>query len=258
MFNWIRAARTRRPAPSRSTHSRTRSRLALEPLEDRTTPTVSSITSNFNGTAIPAGDYLWFSSVAKVSGLGNTPAARSTSPSQNDLLHGQWDPVLTGRSGQHDHALTRRTPRPPRTSPAAGKSRAPAVSAATSSSRGCRISSPVGCLGGSRTLSGRGTSPRIQQGSRSTGSGQPLPTAVQFGFERAWGQGVGPPPMFTTIRTMLARPKTTGSLLSAARRGRRLELHGSLSATESVVPTVSLHPRKLSPGMCTSTPTRMA
>ena len=74
MFNWIRASRTRRPAPSRSTHSRTRSRLALEPLEDRTTPTVSSITSNFNGTAIPAGDYLWFSSVAKVSGLGTTPA----------------------------------------------------------------------------------------------------------------------------------------------------------------------------------------
>ena len=74
MFNWIRINRTRRPSPSRSAHSRTPSRLALEPLEDRTTPTVSSITSNFNGTAIPAGDYLWFSSVAKVSGLGTTPA----------------------------------------------------------------------------------------------------------------------------------------------------------------------------------------
>src|SRR5262249_36712952 len=42
---------------------------ALEALEDRTTPTVSAITSNFNGTAIPAGDYLWFNSVAKVSGV---------------------------------------------------------------------------------------------------------------------------------------------------------------------------------------------
>ncbi|MBN9524085.1 carboxypeptidase regulatory-like domain-containing protein [bacterium] len=33
------------------------------------TPTVSSVTSNFNGTAIPAGDYLWFNSVAKVTGV---------------------------------------------------------------------------------------------------------------------------------------------------------------------------------------------
>lgn len=35
---------------------------------------VSSITANFNGTAIPSGDALWFSSVAKVSGLGSAPA----------------------------------------------------------------------------------------------------------------------------------------------------------------------------------------
>ncbi len=30
---------------------------------------MSTITSNFNGTAIPAGDYIWFNSVAKVSGV---------------------------------------------------------------------------------------------------------------------------------------------------------------------------------------------
>jgi hypothetical protein len=43
-------------------------------LEDRVVPsTVSSITSNFNGTAIRANDYLWFSSVAKVQGVGSAP-----------------------------------------------------------------------------------------------------------------------------------------------------------------------------------------
>jgi hypothetical protein len=46
----------------------------LEALEDRAVPsTVSSITSNFNGTAIPAGDTLWFSAVFKPSGLGTSP-----------------------------------------------------------------------------------------------------------------------------------------------------------------------------------------
>ena len=49
-------------------------RPSLELLEDRTTPsTLSTITSNFNGTAIPAGDTLWFNSVMKVSGLGSSP-----------------------------------------------------------------------------------------------------------------------------------------------------------------------------------------
>lgn len=33
----------------------------------------SSIVSNFNGTAIPAGDSIWFSSVLKVSGIGTSP-----------------------------------------------------------------------------------------------------------------------------------------------------------------------------------------
>jgi hypothetical protein len=32
-----------------------------------------SITSNFNGTPIPAGDWIWFNSVLKVHGLGNQP-----------------------------------------------------------------------------------------------------------------------------------------------------------------------------------------
>lgn len=47
---------------------------SLELLEDRTVPsTFSSIVSNFNGTAIPAGDTLWFTAVGKVNGLGSAP-----------------------------------------------------------------------------------------------------------------------------------------------------------------------------------------
>jgi hypothetical protein len=46
----------------------------LEGLEERMVPsTVSSITSNFNGNAIPAGDTIWFSSVGKISGVGSSP-----------------------------------------------------------------------------------------------------------------------------------------------------------------------------------------
>jgi hypothetical protein len=48
---------------------RRRCRLGVEPLEDRATPTVSTVVSNFNGTAIPQNDTVWFNSVAKVSGL---------------------------------------------------------------------------------------------------------------------------------------------------------------------------------------------
>jgi hypothetical protein len=50
----------------------TRSRVALgvHTLEDRTTPTVSSIGANFNKTAIPAGDTIWFSAVGQISGVG--------------------------------------------------------------------------------------------------------------------------------------------------------------------------------------------
>jgi hypothetical protein len=68
MLNWMRNSLV-------PTHaSKHRADLQAESLEDRTTPTVSAITSEFNGTAIPAGDSVWFSSVAKVSGLGATPA----------------------------------------------------------------------------------------------------------------------------------------------------------------------------------------
>src|SRR5437867_2043346 len=48
----------------------------LECFEDRMVPsTVSSITSSFNGTAIPAGDYLWFNSAFTASGLPKAAAA---------------------------------------------------------------------------------------------------------------------------------------------------------------------------------------
>jgi hypothetical protein len=51
-----------------------RARLSVTGLEDRTTPTATTITGNFNGTAIAAGDTVWFSSVGKVSGLGSSPS----------------------------------------------------------------------------------------------------------------------------------------------------------------------------------------
>jgi len=54
--------------------ARPRFQPALESLEDRAVPTTSSIISNFNSTAIPAGDSVWFSSVAKVSGVPSTGA----------------------------------------------------------------------------------------------------------------------------------------------------------------------------------------
>src|SRR5579864_7764708 len=47
--------------------------LGLESLEDRIVLSVTSITGNFNGTAIPANDFLWFSSVGKVQGVGSAP-----------------------------------------------------------------------------------------------------------------------------------------------------------------------------------------
>jgi hypothetical protein len=53
-----------------------RAGLGCEPLEDRVTPTASAITSNFNGTAIQAGNYLWFNSVAKVSGVTEPTTVR--------------------------------------------------------------------------------------------------------------------------------------------------------------------------------------
>src|SRR5947208_1438982 len=48
-------------------------RLNFEALEDRTVPsTVSSITGSFNGTAIPAGDAIWFDAAFTASGLPST------------------------------------------------------------------------------------------------------------------------------------------------------------------------------------------
>lgn len=45
-------------------------RLGLDVLEDRSTPTVSAITADFNGTSIAAGNTVWFNSAARVAGLG--------------------------------------------------------------------------------------------------------------------------------------------------------------------------------------------
>jgi hypothetical protein len=45
----------------------------VEGLEERAQPSVSTVVSNFNGTAIQPGSTLWFNSVMKVSGLGASP-----------------------------------------------------------------------------------------------------------------------------------------------------------------------------------------
>jgi hypothetical protein len=51
-------------------------RPSLECLEDRTVPsTFSSIASNFNGNAIPAGDSIWFNAGFKATGLGAGPVS---------------------------------------------------------------------------------------------------------------------------------------------------------------------------------------
>ena len=65
--------RTSRAAARRPSRTSVRWRPKLELLDDRIVPTVSSIASNFNGTAINAGSTVWFNSVLKVSGLGNSP-----------------------------------------------------------------------------------------------------------------------------------------------------------------------------------------
>jgi hypothetical protein len=58
----------------RAAPTRRRVRLAFDPLEERCVlSTTSAITANFNGSAIPAGDTLWFSSAVTVSGLPNAP-----------------------------------------------------------------------------------------------------------------------------------------------------------------------------------------
>jgi SdrD B-like domain len=57
--------------PNRMDKQRGRQRrLGLEALDDRVVPTVSTISSTFNGTKLAAGSTIWFSSVMKVTGLG--------------------------------------------------------------------------------------------------------------------------------------------------------------------------------------------
>jgi hypothetical protein len=51
-----------------------RARLDAECLEERAVMSTSSITANFNGTAIPAGSNLWFSASLQAGGLPNTGA----------------------------------------------------------------------------------------------------------------------------------------------------------------------------------------
>jgi hypothetical protein len=64
------------PPRPQSLRRQNRTQLGLETLEDRVVPsTVSSIASNFNGTAIPAGGSIWFNSAFKASGLGAGPVA---------------------------------------------------------------------------------------------------------------------------------------------------------------------------------------
>jgi hypothetical protein len=61
----------------------------LECLEVRLTPSsASTISSNFNGTPIAAGDTLWFSSVAKVNGLGSTPVTLHVTNGEIDFTAG--------------------------------------------------------------------------------------------------------------------------------------------------------------------------
>jgi hypothetical protein len=67
----LRIATSHRPGPKAPAR---RHPLRLEGLEERVVLSgLTSITGNFNGTAIPANDYLWFSSVGKVQGVGLAP-----------------------------------------------------------------------------------------------------------------------------------------------------------------------------------------
>src|SRR5205823_4727608 len=75
MKNWLpaflgefRVSRGRRKTAKRDAQHRFRP--SLEMLEDRAVPsTMSSLAGNFNGTAIPAGDTIWFNSSLTASGL---------------------------------------------------------------------------------------------------------------------------------------------------------------------------------------------
>ncbi|HEX3150262.1 MAG TPA: carboxypeptidase-like regulatory domain-containing protein [Gemmataceae bacterium] len=58
---------------TRRSKNRLDRRLNVETLETRDTPTASAISASFNGTKINAGSTIWFSAVAKFSGLGTAP-----------------------------------------------------------------------------------------------------------------------------------------------------------------------------------------
>jgi hypothetical protein len=72
---WIRSLFARLGSRRRvSHHARRQLQLAVERLEDRLQPSATSaIAANFNRIAIPAGDSIWFNSVAQVNGLGSKP-----------------------------------------------------------------------------------------------------------------------------------------------------------------------------------------
>ena len=62
-------------SPQRTIRNPRRTQLGLESLEGREVPsTVSSIAANFNPTAIPAGDVIWFNAAFTASGLSKTAA----------------------------------------------------------------------------------------------------------------------------------------------------------------------------------------
>jgi hypothetical protein len=63
---------------SQSQRNRRQCRLGVESLEDRTTPTVSTITSAFNGIAVDPGSTVWFNCAARVIGLQSTTTLHVT------------------------------------------------------------------------------------------------------------------------------------------------------------------------------------
>ena len=83
MQNWVRsllrpihAVLGTKKTSSKAKAARQRCRPTLECLEDRCVPsTMSSIAGNFNGTAIPAGDTVWFNSSLTATGLPKGAAA---------------------------------------------------------------------------------------------------------------------------------------------------------------------------------------
>lgn len=62
-MNWLR--------PRSALRARRRTQLGVEQFESRTTPTVSTISANFNNYHIDADNTIWFNSAGKVAGLGS-------------------------------------------------------------------------------------------------------------------------------------------------------------------------------------------